>query len=205
MEVISPIWGSKDFDEMANKVFIEAINLIGGLKKLREYRNLTWLPSMALASYVVVLKNEGMFTNQEIAAKLGTTKSTVENILAADEQEILKFLEGEIEKVDEHKAGGLAKLAYKKLKEEGFEKIELPKSHAKELEKALEIEFLWAAHVLMRIKGMEFPAEKDELKERLKGLVVKGKDLASLVEEIEYPITSPADLLKKLKRKIVQL
>ena len=202
MEVIKPFEVSKDFDEMANKVFIEAIRLIGGLKKLVEYRNLTWLPSMALASYVVVLKNEGMYTNRQIAEKLGTTENTVENILGANEQEVMKFIKGEVEKVDEHKAGGLAKLAYKKLKEEGFERIELSHKHAEEIEKALELEFLWAAHVLMRIKGMEFPAEKGELEDRLRGLVVKGKDLGELVEELEHPITSPADLLKKLKQKL---
>ena len=109
-----------DIDKMAEKVFFESIRQLGGLKKLIEYRNLTWLPSLAEAAYVVVLKNEAMKTYKEIAQELGITEQTVKNIATADEEEVIKYIEGEIEeRPKEHIAGGLAKLAYKKLKEEG--------------------------------------------------------------------------------------
>ena len=119
MEVIKPVNGEELINSLAKKVFMECIEMLGGLKKLVEYRHLTWLPSLAEAAYVVVMKNEGLMNNMQIAEKLGITKQTVENILRADEEEVKKFLQGDVEKVDEHKAGGLAKLAYKKIKNEG--------------------------------------------------------------------------------------
>lgn len=106
------------YDKLAEKVFMEAIKIAGGLRKLIEYRNLTWLPSLAEAVYVVVLKNEAALTNKEIAAKLGITEQTVANILRAEAEEVEKWLKGELVEVDEHKAGALAKLAYEKMKKE---------------------------------------------------------------------------------------
>jgi len=116
MKVISSPPKDSNVDALAEKVFLECIKIIGGLRKLVEYRNLTWLPSLAEASYVVVMKEELMKTSREIAENLGITEQTVKNILSADEEEIKKYLEGEIEKVDEHKAGGIAKLAYRNIK-----------------------------------------------------------------------------------------
>ena len=202
MEIIKLESSEKDIDEMAKKVFLEAIELLGGLKKLIEYRNLTWLPSLANAAYAVVLKNEAFLTNSEIAAKLGLTKQTVERILESREEEVEKFIKRELEHIDEHRAGGLAKLAYKKLKSEGFESVELTKAHAEEIEKGLQINFVWAALVLMKIKGLDFPVEKENLKERLKGFTLKGKPIEEILEKIEYPIRSPAELLKKIKQSI---
>jgi len=49
-------------------ISLESIN---GLRRLVEYRNLTWLPSLAEATYVVVLKNEAFKTYGEIARELG--------------------------------------------------------------------------------------------------------------------------------------
>jgi len=205
MEIIKLESSEKDIDEMAKKVFFEAIELIGGLKKLVEYRNLTWLPSLAQAAYVVVLKNEAFLTASEIAVKLGSTRETIERILESKEEEVEKFIKKELEKVDEHKAGGLAKLAYKKLKAEGFEKVELPKTHAEQIEECLEISFVWAAWVLMKIKGLNFPVGKEVLKERLKGATLKGKTIEEILDQLEYPIKSPADLLKKMKEVLKQL
>jgi len=113
MEVISKPKDS-GIDELAKKVFDKAIEILGGLKRLVEYRNLTWLPSLAEASYVIVLKNEAALTNREIAEKLGLAEQTVANILKAKETGT-----GELEKLDTHKAGALAKLAYKQIKAEG--------------------------------------------------------------------------------------
>ena len=196
MEVIAKPKGG-NIDKMAEKVFFESIKLLGGLKKLIEYRNLTWLPSLAEAAYVIVLKNEALKTYKEIAKELGITEQTAKNIATADEQEVKKYIEGELEeRPKEHIAGGIAKLAYKKLKEEGrLDEEEVEIKHD-------EIEVLgidWAVHVLTRIKGLDFPVEKNQLMERLKGLVIKGKKAEEILEKLEYPIKSPAELLHKIK------
>lgn len=114
MEVIKKKTGG--IDSLAEKVFLEAISIAGGLRALLQYRNLTWLPSLAEAAYVIVLKEEAQKTSTEIAAELGITQQTVRNILSANEEKVEKFLEGKKEEVSEHIAGGLAKLAYKRLK-----------------------------------------------------------------------------------------
>jgi len=209
MEVITPEESkaelSKEVDEKARKVFNHAIELLGGLKKLIEFRNLTWLPSLAEAAYSVVLKNELMLTNAEIAAKLGISKQTVEAILAAKAEKLEAFLKGQLEKLDEHKAGSLAKLAYKKLKETGFleASAEISKQQAKEIEKALNVEVAWAVFVLHAIKGIDFPIEdRETLKEKLAGIKIKGKDASSIIDAIEMPVKNPAELLHKIKEKI---
>ncbi len=200
MEIIARPKGG-NIDKMAEKVFWEAIRMLGGLKKLVEFRNLTWLPSLAEAAYVVVLKNEALKTYREIAEFLGITEQTVKNIATADEEEIKKYLEGELEeRPKEHIAGGIAKLAYKNLKEQGKldeEEVEIKQDEIEALEIA------WAVLTLARIKGVDFPADKETLKERLKGIVVKekGKEfkIEELLEKIEYPVKSPAELLHKIK------
>ncbi len=198
MEVIARPKGG-NVDKMAERVFQESIKILGGLKKLITYRNLTWLPSLAEAAYVVVLKNEALKTYSEIAKELGITEQTVKNIATADEEEVKKYLEGEIEKVDEHKAGGIAKLAYRKLKEEGKLEGEEVEIYHDEIE-ALGID--WAIHVLARIRGLDFPVDKDALLERLKGLIARGKPIEEILEKIEYPVKNPAELLHKIKEKL---
>jgi len=195
-EVIAKPKGG-NIDRMAEKVFYESINLLGGLKKLIEYRNLTWLPSLAEAAYVIVLKNEAMKTYGEIARELGITEQTARSIATADEEEVKRYLEGELEdRPREHIAGGIAKLAYRKLKEEGkFETEEVEIKHD-ELE-VLDVD--WAVHVLARIKGLDFPANRDALLERLKGLIIKGRNIEEILEKINYPVKTPAQLLHEIK------
>ncbi|KAA0002662.1 MAG: KaiC associated regulatory domain-containing protein [Thermoplasmata archaeon] len=196
MEIIKkPVGGN--VDEMAEKVFMESIKLLGGLKKLVEYRNLTWLPSLAEAAYVIILKNEAMKTYGEIAAMLGITEQTAKNIATADEKKVKEYIMGKEEQSKEHIAGGLAKLAYKKLKEEGgFESFEMGMKEAEALDIA------WAVHVLAKIKGLDFPVGKDKLIERLHGMTIKGKSMEEILDRIEHPIQSPAELLHKIKENI---
>ncbi len=196
MEIITKAKGG-NVDEMAEKVFMESIRILGGLKKLVEYRNLTWLPSLAEAAYVIVLKNETIKTYREIAEILGITEQTAKNIATADEEKVKSYIMEGGEKPNEHIAGGIAKLAYKTLKQKGeLEKIEI---NEEEVE-ALGID--WAVHVLAAIKGMDFPAEKEALKERLHGMKIMGKDAEEILEKIEYPVKSPAELLHKIKEKL---
>ncbi len=125
MKVVTP--KEVDVDKRAMEVFNKAIELIGGPRKLVEYRQLTWLPSLMAAAYAVVLSREGMKTEESIAEFLGTTKQTVRLILQADEEAVKKRLEQEGALATEeakkssyraHTAGALAKLAYKELKAE---------------------------------------------------------------------------------------
>lgn len=198
MEIIAKPKGG-NVDKMAEKVFLECLNILGGLRKLVEYRNLTWLPSLAEASYVIVLKNEAFKTYAEIAKELGITEQTAKNIATADETKVKKYLEGELEKPNEHIAGGIAKLAYKKLKEEGRLDEEEVVISNEEME-VLDID--WAVHVLAKIKGLDFPVGKGELMERLKGMIIKGKKIEDILESLEYPIKTPAELLHKIKKKL---
>jgi len=189
-----------NIDKIAEKVFWEAIKILGGLKKLIEYRNLTWLPSLAEAAYVVVLKNEAMKTNSEIAETLGITENTVKNILSANEEDVKKYIEGEFEeRPKEHIAGSIAKLAYNKLKKEGrldTEEIELKKE---EME-VLDVD--WAVHVLAKIRGLDFPVDKNQLVERLKGIIIKNRNIEEILDNLNYPIKNPADLLHQIKTKL---
>lgn len=190
-EVITSPVSATDVDHLAERVFQECINILGGLRKLTYYRNLTWLPSLAVASYAIVLREELLKTQREIAEKLGITPQTVKNILQADEEEVKRFIKGEIEKVDEHKAGGIAKLAYRKVKEERGVFI-----REDELE-VLGVD--WALRVLIRLRGADFPLDKEALEKRLEGIIIKGKPIDQVIEKMEFPVRSPAEVLKQIK------
>jgi len=194
MEVIGEPKGV-EVDELAERVFLKAIEIIGGLKQLVEYRNLTWLPSLAKASYAVVYREEAGLTAEEIAEKLGMSKQSVRNMLSADPEEIRKFIEGEEEEISDHKAGGLAKLAYMKLKERG----ELERVVTLTNEMLEELGILWAGLVLHRVRGVDFPVKKEELRERLKGIIIKEKPVEELLERLPDEIKTPAELLHLLK------
>jgi len=107
-----------DYDALALEVALKAIEVAGGMRKLVHYRNLTWVPSLIEAAYVVVLHEEARKTPEEIAAELGITRQTVENVLRADPKGVLERLEGERGEAElkTHIAGGLARLAYQALK-----------------------------------------------------------------------------------------
>ena len=190
-EVITSPVSAADVDHLAERVFQECINILGGLRRLTCYRNLTWLPSLAVASYAIVLKEELLKTQREIAEKLGITPQTVKNVLQADEEEVKRFIKGEIEKVDEHKAGGIAKLAYRKVKEERGVFI-----REDELE-VLGVD--WALRVLIRLRGADFPLDKEALEKRLEGIIIKGKPIDQVIEKMEFPVRSPAEVLKQIK------
>ena len=185
-------------DELAFKVFIKAIELLGGPKRLVEYRNLTWVPSLMAAAYAVVLRDKKGMTIEEIARELGLSTNTVKRILSADPEAVMKKIRGEIEELDEHVAGGLAKEAWRRIKEgedlkisldslrSGLEAIEAPP---------------WAVLVLKRIRGLDFPVtDPSQLKSRLSGIEINGKPAEELVDRLNYPIRSPAELLKELKK-----
>ena len=205
-----------DYDTLALRVFLKAIELIGGPKALFEYRNLTWVPSLMEASYAVVLKYEGMKTEDEIAEFIGITKQTVRNMLSADPELVMMKLKGELEsgEVKVHTAGGLAKKAYEEVKN-GNDYVAFIASVCEEYVKrpmeavqsgqpaatCPDVGFVWPVYVLRAIKGMHFPIEetnKDQLKERLKNIKIKELPAEELLDKIDFPVKSPADLLHKL-------
>ncbi len=198
MEVIGKAKGG-NIDRIAERIFHESIRILGGLKNLVEYRNLTWLPSLAEAAYVIALKNEAIKTSREIAEYLGVTEQTVKKILSADENKVLERLRGESEE-KEHIAGGLAKLAYRAIKEKRDnveERVEIMEESAR----SLGVD--WAVHVLSNIKGLDFPiTEKEPLLQRLRGYKIKEKNIEEILNSLEYPIANPAELLHKIRQKI---
>ena len=184
----------------ALRVFLKTIDLVGGPRSLAQKRNLTWLPSLLEASYIVVLSEHGK-TESEIAEYLGITKQTVRNALKADVDAVRKKIQEEFQEEDEeiktHIAGGLAKWAYKEIKE-GNEHIPFVAELYEEFSKAIGIQ--WPIEVLQRIRGLKFPSTKDEIANRLKGLTaIKDVPLQTILEKLPDEIKNPADLLHQIK------
>ena len=190
-----------DIDAMAIRVFLKSLELIGGPRKLIEYRNLTWIPSLMEASYAVVLQDMANKTEAEIAEFLGSTRQTVRNMLRAEPELVLKKLEGELEEKTPraHTAGGLAKLAYKEIKE-GRENLTMFLHLLQVASESLGV--FWPVEILKRMKGADFPLGKEELFERLKGLKVKEKNIEEILEKLSYPVKSPADLLAQIRENL---
>ncbi len=191
---------------LAERVFFKSIDLLGGLKKLAEYRTLTWLPSIARAAYAIVLKEEYLKTEDEIAEFIGLTRNTVRQMLRADENMALYKLEHFDELTSEekkqlkvHTAGGIAKLAYKYVKngEDSQTVMQYCLKIAKEA--VAQCETPWAYMVLKHSKGIKFPIiNKDELTQ-LSNLEIKGIKAEEIIKNIQYPIKNPAMLLKEIK------
>jgi probable regulatory domain-containing protein len=190
-----------DIDAMAIRVFLKSLELIGGPRKLIEYRNLTWIPSLMEASYAVVLRDMANKTEAEIAEFLGSTRQTVRNMLRAEPELVIKKLEGELEEKTPraHTAGGLAKLAYKEIKE-GRENLTMFLHLLQVASESLGV--FWPVEIMRRMKGADFPLGKEELLERLKGLKVKEKNIEEILEKLSYPVKSPADLLAQIRENL---
>ncbi len=182
-----------DVEKEVGKVFTKCIELVGGFKRLAEHRTLTWLPSIARASFAVVLKEEFGKTEDEIAEELGSTRQSIRQMLRANPDIALKKIESSDKELKTHVAGGLAKKAYELAKIEGS---------LEEKETLEGIEVPWAYLVLKRIgeKGIKFPIESpDDLVGKLSGISVDGKSADQLIFKLAYPIRTPAGLLKELK------
>ncbi|NPA53559.1 MAG: bacterio-opsin activator [Aquificae bacterium] len=207
VEITAPKLTDHDLEHLVSRVFFKAIDLLGGLHKLAEYRALTWLPALARASFVIVLREEYLKTEEEIAKILGIAKSTVRNILRADPQLALykiqhidELTKEEKKQLKVHTAGGIAKLAYKFVKE--GEEAQVLLEYCRELSaKAVQAcDAPWAYIVLKNIKGLKYPVTSPEpLKEKLAGLTIKGIPAEEVVENISYPIKNPAQLLHEIK------
>ena len=61
----------------------------------------------------------------------------------------------------------------------------------------------WAAEVLKRIRGLSFPATREQVRERLAGLTWHGVNIERILEEVEKEsFASPAELLKEIAEAI---
>ncbi len=199
----------RGLDKLVERVFFKSIDLLGGLKKLTEFRTLTWLPSLARASFAIVLREEYLKSEDEIAQYVGLTRNTVRNILRANPdaamykiEHVDELSEEEKKELKVHTAGGIAKLAYKLVKEGQDSQTMLDFCHtmAAESLKAASCESPWAYLVLKRSKGISYPIiQSGELEKRLMGLMIKGIDGAEVVKNIAYPIKTPAELLHEIK------
>ncbi|MFN3599471.1 MAG: bacterio-opsin activator [Aquificaceae bacterium] len=197
----------QDLEALVLRVFLKSIDVLGGLSKLAEYKTLTWLPSLARAVYCVVLREEYLKTEEEIAQSVGLTHQTVRNILRADPKaamEKLKSLEALIEEEKKelkvHTAGGVAKLAYKLVKE-GHEEPKVFLQYCERVAYALDIP--WAYMVLKRLKGTDFPIKAaEDILERFDNIYIKGRNAKEVIKELDYPIKNPAELLHKVKENL---
>ena len=196
-----------DYDTLALRVFLKALEIIGGPRKLFEFRNLTWIPSLMEAAYAVVLKEEGMKTEDEIAEFIGLTRNTVRQILRADPnlalykiEHIDELTQEEKKELRVHTAGGIAKLAYKLVKEGEDSQTVMEYCRYISQEAVAQCEAPWAYLVLKNIKGIKYPVTDSKiLKEKLKNIEIKGFKAEEVLQNIHYPIKNPARLLKEIK------
>jgi len=181
----------KDLEHLVNRVFFKAIDLLGGLQKLAEYRTLTWLPSLARAAFAVILREEYMKTEDEIAQMVGLTRNTVRNILRADPTLVMEKLK----KLEE-----LAKEEAKEMKVQGQEAETLMHYCGLIIEDTMKhLDIPWAYTVLKHLKGTKYPITGPEvLKEKLKDVRIKTLPATEVVEKLHYPIKNPAQLLHEI-------
>jgi probable regulatory domain-containing protein len=197
----------KEIKYLAERVFFKSIDLVGGLDKLAEFRTLTWLPSLARAAFVIVLKEEYLKTEDEIAKFVGLTRNTVRQIVRADPnlalykiQHLEELSEEEKKQLKVHTAGGIAKLAYKLVKngEDSQTLMEYCRGMAEGIVK--ECDAPWSYLVLKNLKGVTYPINSaDEIIERFKHLSIKGINATEIIKNITYPVKNPAEFLKEIK------
>jgi probable regulatory domain-containing protein len=198
----------EDLEVMVHRVFFKTIDLLGGLLQLAEIRSLTWLASLARAAYAVVLHEEYLKTEQEIAQQLGLARNSVRNILRADPNvamEKIKQLEEsatgyEQQVLNTHIAGAISKLAYKMVKQgqEAQTLVEFCRYIAQESVKVCDSP--WAYQVLKMTKGMRYPVmSAQQLTEKIKDVKINGVEFSEIAQKLSYPIPNPAILLKEIK------
>ncbi|MFN7064612.1 MAG: bacterio-opsin activator [Aquificaceae bacterium] len=185
------------------RTFLKAIHMLYGFSN---YKIFAWLPSIARAVYCVVLREEYLRTEEEIAQRVGLTLQTVRNILRADPNMVLEklnnleaFVEEERE-LKVHTAGGIAKLAYKLVKE-GHEEPKVFLLYCERTAYALDIP--WAYMTLRRLKDVNFPIKSPEdILDKLDNIYIKGRTAKEVLKEIDYPIKNPAELLYKIRENL---
>ncbi len=191
-----------DLDGLAIRVFLKALEILGGPRKLVELRNLTWITSLMEASYAVVMWEELNKTEDEIAEFLGLSRQTVRNILKADPELVMQKIEGELKDKTHkaHTAGGLAKYALREIKA-GRDNLSVFMQAFEQAFSDLGVE--WPVHVLRKLKGTDFPISRTDLSVKLKGLKILGTDIEKILSDIEIDMfESPRDVLRSISERI---
>jgi predicted transcriptional regulator len=60
----------------------------------------------------------------------------------------------------------------------------------------------WAVDVASRLKGARFPLEEEEARSRLEGLTVKGRGIGEILDEVDFPIATPAIMLRQISENL---
>jgi len=195
------------------RIFLKSIELLGGLKKLAEFRTLTWLPSLARAAYAVVLREEYNRIEDDIANEIGLTRQTVRNILRADPdmamekvRQMQELVEEEGKEMKVHTAGGIAKLAYKLIKE-GQDVSSIFLEYSTQVMEHFTEEVPWAYKILkiIREREIKFPIEsQDDLIKKFHDIRIKDTPIEDIAPKMTFPINNPAILLKKIKEAMAE-
>lgn len=205
---LTPKRDDREIEILVARVFFKAIDLLGGITKLAEYRTLTWLPSLSRAAYAIVLREEYLYSEDDIADRVGLTRNTVRNILRADPERALykvqhidELTAEEKKELKVHTAGGIAKLAFQMVKE-GQEAQSLLQFCQEMTQEAVQsvCEAPWPYLVLKNLHGATYPiANGEELSKYLKDIKVEEVSISEIIQNITYPIKTPAQLLHEIK------
>ncbi len=184
------------------RVFLKAVELLGGAQRLVETQKTAWLSSLLLASYTVVLREELLKPEQEIAQSLGITLQTVKNILRSEPTmgNLEQTSKSEGKDLNIHTAGSVAKLAYKLTKHQR-DHTGLSLEFSNKVAHALDV--VWAKVLLRRLRERDFPIVSAQgLKDRLGGVWIGGRSAQEVFEDLEYPIHTPVELIEKIKENL---
>jgi hypothetical protein len=193
MEIKPPKDVDMEREEYVLRMLIEAVRILGGPKRLVGMRNLTWIPSLIRALYALILRDAG-YTYERIAEMLGTTKTTIQKMMSAEPESVMRKVRGDEElDIDDHVAGGIAKLAYREFRKKMIEEELVSVSNTA---KTLGVE--WAVEVMTMIRGLDFPVYINDLEERLSGIQIFDIPIDEILRNLRYPINSPAELLKEI-------
>lgn len=58
----------------------------------------------------------------------------------------------------------------------------------------------WAVEVASRMRGASFPLDEDDARDRLKGIRVEGRGIDEFVDNVHFPVATPADLLHDISK-----
>jgi len=184
------------------RVFLKSLELLGGTQKLVQTRATGWLSSLLLASYTVVLKEEYLKSEQEIAQRLRITPQTVKNILRSEPlvDNLEEVFKSEGKDLNIHTAGSIAKLAYRLIKDQK-DHTGLCLEFSRRTAGALGI--AWAKILLRRLEEKDFPVQSAQnLKEKLGKVWLSGRSAQEVLEELDYPIHTPIELIEKIKENL---
>ncbi len=60
----------------------------------------------------------------------------------------------------------------------------------------------WAINVARAVKGVDFPIGREVAEQRLRKINVRGRDMSELLEQVNFPLNTPADLLREIARNL---